>query len=112
MKVTGGSRKIGAVAAHLAYISREGALELETDDGQGVGKEGQRKLLREWHLDLSAGQYRPPPRNPKKPVRGIKLVHNIVLSMPAPTPPPDKVLATAMRWRSIHINSTRTCTWR
>jgi hypothetical protein len=94
VKVTGGSRKIGAVAAHLAYISREGELELETDDGQRVGKEGHKELLREWHLDLSAGQYRPPPRHAKKPVRGIKLVHNIVLSMPASTPP-DKVLAAA-----------------
>jgi hypothetical protein len=59
-----------------------------------VPKAGQKELLRDWHLELSAGQYRPPPRSTKKPYAGIKLVHNIVLSMPAPTPP-DKVLAAA-----------------
>src|SRR6202034_4894310 len=40
-----------------------------------------------------AGQYRKP-QSPDKPGRSVKLVHNIVLSMPAPTPP-DKVLAAA-----------------
>jgi hypothetical protein len=93
VKVTGGGRKVGAVAAHLFYISHNGELELETDDGQRVPKEGQKELLRDWHLELSAGQYRPTPRS-TEPFAGIKLVHNIVLSMPAPTPP-DKVLAAA-----------------
>jgi hypothetical protein len=94
VKVTGGGRKVTAVAAHLVYISHEGELELETDDGQRVPQSGQKELLRDWHLDLSAGQYRPPARSTKKPLAGIKLVHNVVLSMPAPTPP-DKVLAAA-----------------
>ena len=94
VKVTGGGRSIGAVTAHLAYISQHGAIEIETDDGQRVSREGQKDLLRGWHLDLSAGQYRSAPRGSKRPVPGIKLVHNIVLSMPAPTPP-DKVLAAA-----------------
>ena len=94
LKVTGGGRSIGAVAVHLAYISQHGAIEIETDDGQRVSREGQKDLLRGWHLDLSAGQYRSAPRGSKRPVPGIKLVHNIVLSMPAPTPP-DKVLAAA-----------------
>lgn len=94
VKVTGGGRKVSNVAAHLAYISHDGELELETDDGHRLSKAGQKDLLKDWHLDLSPGQYRPPPRSPKKPYRGIKLVHNIVLSMPAPTPP-DKVLAAA-----------------
>lgn len=94
VKVTGGGRNIGAVAAHVAYISHQGEIELETDDGQRVSKAGQKELLKGWHLDLSPGQYRPPPRGAKKSVCSIKLVHNIVLSMPAPTPP-DKVLAAA-----------------
>jgi hypothetical protein len=94
VKVTGGGRNVGAVAAHIAYISHHGGVELETDNGQRVSKAGQKELLRDWHLDLSAGQYRPPPRSAKKPLTGIKLVHNIVLSMPAPTPP-EKVLAAA-----------------
>ena len=94
VKVTGGGRRIGAVAAHLAYISQRGEIEIETDNGQRVSREGQKDLLRCWHLDLSPGQYRPAPRGSKTPVSGIKLVHNIVLSMPAPTPP-EKVLAAA-----------------
>ena len=95
MKVTGGGRNVGAVAAHIAYISHHGGIELETDDGQRVSKAGRKELLlNDWHLDLSAGQYRPAPRRAKNTVGGIKLVHNIVLSMPAPTPP-DKVLAAA-----------------
>jgi hypothetical protein len=94
VKVTGGGRKSRAVAAHFAYISQQGELELETDDGQRVPKAGQKDLLRDWHLELSSGQYRSPPRGAKTPVPGVKLVHNIVLSMPAPTPP-DKVLAAA-----------------
>ena len=94
VKVTGGGRNIGAVAAHIAYISRRGEIEIDTDDGQRVSKAGQKELLNDWLLDLSAGQYRPAPRGAKNSVGGIKLVHNIVLSMPAPTPP-DKVLAAA-----------------
>jgi hypothetical protein len=94
VKVTGGGRDVGAVAAHIAYISHHGEIELETDDGQRVSKAGQKELLNDWHLDLSAGQYRPAPRSARNSVGGIKLVHNIVLSMPAPTPL-DKVLAAA-----------------
>ena len=58
-----------------------------------MSKAGQKELLKDWHLDLSPGQYRPPPRGSNAPA-GIKLVHNIVLPMPAPTPP-EKVLAAA-----------------
>ncbi|MDE2136242.1 MAG: relaxase/mobilization nuclease domain-containing protein [Gammaproteobacteria bacterium] len=93
VKVTGGGRKIGAVAAHLAYISHQGELDLETDEGQRVSREGQKELLRSWHLELSAGQYRQP-RAGRAGASGIKLVHNITLSMPAPTPP-KAVLAAA-----------------
>lgn len=90
---TGGGRTLGAVAAHLAYISRHGRLEIETDDGERVSKDGQKALLKDWHLELTAGQYREP-RDQRKAARSIKLVHQIVLSMPAPTPP-EKVLAAA-----------------
>ncbi len=58
VKVTGGGKKVAAVAAHLSYISQQGELELETDEGQRVSKDGQRMLLKDWHLELSAGQYR------------------------------------------------------
>jgi len=93
VKVTGGGRKIGAVAAHLAYVSHQGELDIETDEGQPVSREGQKELLRSWHLELSSGQYRQP-RSKSAGARGIKLVHNITLSMPAPTPP-KAVLAAA-----------------
>lgn len=33
VKVTGGGGKVGAVAAHFAYISRQGELAIETDEG-------------------------------------------------------------------------------
>ena len=94
MKVTDGETRRGAVAAHFAYISRRGALEIETDDGERIGRPEQHKqLLDDWHLELTAGQYR---RQTEDGLarRPTKLVYNIVLSMPAPTPP-DKVLAAA-----------------
>jgi hypothetical protein len=82
VKVTGGGRKSRAVAAHFAYISQQGELELETDDGQRVPKAGQKDLLKDWHLELSSGQYRSPPRGAKTPVPGVKLVqNNIVLEV-------------------------------
>lgn len=93
VKVTGGGRKISAVASHVSYISQDGELKLETDEGDRITKEEQKDLLDDWHLELSAGQYRRPP-GLRAGTRGVKLVHNIVLSMPAPTPP-DKVMAAA-----------------
>jgi Relaxase/Mobilisation nuclease domain len=93
VKVTGGGKTVGGVVAHLAYISQRGELEIETDEGQRVSKAEQKGLVKDWHLELTAGQYRKP-QSPDKPGRTIKLAHNIVLSMPAPTPP-DKVLAAA-----------------
>jgi hypothetical protein len=97
VKVTGGGTKMGAVAAHFAYIGRRGALEIETDEGELIGHPEQYKqLLDGWHLELTAGQYRrqkegAPARRP------TKLIHNIVLSMPAPTPA-DKILAAARKF--------------
>ncbi len=94
VKVSGGGTKAGAVVAHFAYISRKGKLEIETDEGERIaGKDAQRTYLAGWHLEMSAGQYRGP-HDQRTDARKIKLVHNIVLSMPAPTPP-EKVLAAA-----------------
>jgi hypothetical protein len=94
VKVTGGGTNPGAVAAHFAYISRRGKLEIETDEGERIaGTDAQRTFLATWHLELSAGQYRGP-RDQRTEARETKLVHKIVLSMPAPTPP-EKVLAAA-----------------
>jgi len=97
VKVTGGGARVGAVSAHLGYISRQGKLELETDEGERIKSRDEHKtLLKSWHLELSAGQYRR--QNERQPAaRTLKLVHNIVLSMPAPTPP-EKVLAAARKF--------------
>jgi hypothetical protein len=97
VKVTGGGTRRGAVAAHFAYISRRGALEIETDEGERIGRpDEQKRLLDDWHLELIAGQYRRQvDGGPAR--RTTKLVHNIVLSMPAPTHP-DMVLAAARKF--------------
>lgn len=96
VKVTGGGRTIAGVRAHLAYISHEGEAEIEDDRGEPVNKQDQKALVRGWHLELSSGQYRPT-KDPESRTRPIKLVHNVVLSMPSPTPP-GKVLAATQRF--------------
>jgi len=92
IKVSGGGTSVGAVAAHFRYIDRRGGLEIETDAGerqQGRGLE--RELLEDWGLALEEQDARSaysgvPGR------RSVKLVHNIVFSMPRHTPP-EKLLA-------------------
>ncbi len=49
-----------------------------------------------WEEILAAGQY-PAPRDGRRSARHTKLVHNIVLSMPSPTPP-EKFLAAARKF--------------
>src|SRR5580692_3163375 len=97
VKVTGGGTGRGSVGAHFGYISRRGALEIETDEGEFIGyPEQQKQLLDDWHLELTAGQYRRQ-KEGARARRPTKLVHNIVLAMPAPTPA-DKVLAAARKF--------------
>ena len=49
VKVTGGGRGMGAITAHLSYISRKGELTLENQDGlQLKGKEALADLADEW----------------------------------------------------------------
>jgi len=49
VKVTGGGRGMGAITAHLSYISRKGELSLENQDGlQLKGKEALADLADEW----------------------------------------------------------------
>jgi hypothetical protein len=97
VKVSGGARDAGGAKAHLDYIDRHGKLEVETDDGREiVGKDVAAELVADWNLDLSRGQYRPKPQPGEKDTRP-KVVHNIVLSMPAPTPP-EAVLAAAKKF--------------
>jgi relaxase-like protein len=87
-----GGHDIKAVRRHLDYLSRRGQLELENDDGERIsGKEAQRALLEEWDLDIDEPRRRGD-LLPTDDRRSPKLVHKLMFSMPAGTPP-DKVLA-------------------
>ena len=85
VKISGGGTSPKGVAAHFGYIGRKD-FEIETDDGERLqGRAEQRALVEEWDLELDAAEARTAYRvvagqKPKK------LVHNIVLSMPAGTP--------------------------
>jgi hypothetical protein len=94
VKVSGGGRDVGGVDAHLRYIGRHGKRSIETDEGLTLQGRGAAKAIADdWQLDLCRSQYKPKPAEGQKDTRA-KLVHNIVLSMPAGTPP-EKVLAAA-----------------
>jgi hypothetical protein len=94
VKVSGGGRDVGGVEAHLRYIGRHGKLPLETDEGLAQqGRGAAREIATDWQLELCRSQYKPKPAPGQKDKRA-KLAHNIVLSMPAGTPP-EKVLAAA-----------------
>ena len=97
VKVSGGARDTGGARAHLKYIDRHGKLDIETDDGVALrGRGAAEQLVGDWQLDLCRSEHRPKPKDGEKDTRS-KLVHNIVLSMPAGTPP-KKVLAAAMHF--------------
>ena len=90
--LTRGGQDLKAVGRHLNYVNRRGEVDVETDDGQRLSGKGiEKELLEDWDLDLEehrrradleSRSRRPPP----------KLVHKLMFSMPAGTPP-DKVLA-------------------
>jgi hypothetical protein len=87
VKVSGGATSLQGAMAHLKYIDRRGRLDIETDQGEVVhGNDAEKSLIAYWELDLSAVESRSPYRG-KAGRKAAKLVHNIVLSMPAGTPP-------------------------
>jgi predicted transcriptional regulator len=87
-----GGQDLKAIGRHLGYLNRGGEVEIETDEGQRLSGQGvEKELLEDWDLDLEehrrkadleSRSSRPPP----------KLVHKLMFSMPAGTPP-HKVLA-------------------
>jgi type IV secretory pathway VirD2 relaxase len=88
-----GGQDLGAVRRHLDYLRLrdDGELELETDAGQRLSGEGVSKdLLKDWDLDLE--EHRRQSDLDARRSRSPKLVHKLMLSMPAGTPP-EKVLA-------------------
>ena len=90
--VNKGSSSLAGVGGHVGYIGRQGAVELETDEGEVLqGPEVGKALLEDWNLDLiqQRGKINLTPNKPKQPPR---LVYKLIFSMPAGTPP-EKVQA-------------------
>ena len=90
--VNKGSNSLAGVGGHVGYIGRQGAVELETDEGEVLqGPEVEKTLLEDWNLDLiqQRGKINLTPNKPKQPTR---LVYKLIFSMPAGTPP-EKVQA-------------------
>jgi hypothetical protein len=86
VKVSGGGASSKAVRAHLSYIGRQGKLDLETDDGERLaGKGAERGPVDGWDLEDEAIAAVLPYQG-KSGRRPGKLVHNLILSMPAGTP--------------------------
>jgi len=88
-----GGQDLKAVARHLNYLSRNGEVDIETDDGRHLKGEGiEQALIEDWDLDLD--QLRPgvdlKPRPSPRPAP--RLVHKLMFSMPAGTPA-QKVLS-------------------
>ena len=87
-----GANNLGAVRRHFSYIGRNGALDLETDDGEKLrGDDVGEDLVEDWDLDVMAQRGKldlGAPMGKQAP----RLVHKVLFSMPAGTPP-DKVLA-------------------
>ena len=76
VKVTGGGRGMGAIAAHLRYISKGGRLPIEDD--RGVAREGPEALqdiVTQWRM----GGTRIPDRSERREA------FNVMLSMPTGT---------------------------
>ncbi len=94
VKVSGGGKSAKAVLAHFKYIDRHGDLEIETDDGERLkGKGVEKGLIKDWDLEADAADSGSPYEGTSGRKPG-KLVHNIVLSMPAGTSP-ARVLAAS-----------------
>jgi hypothetical protein len=90
--LTHGGQDLKPVQRHLAYLDRKGELEIETDEGERVaGKGVEKELLEDWDLDLEEDRRRVD-LGPLKDRSPPKLVHKILFSMPAGTPP-RKVMA-------------------
>ncbi len=76
VKVTGGGRGMGAIAAHLRYISKGGRLPIEDDRGvEREGPEALQDIVTQWRV----GGTRIPDRSERREA------FNIMLSMPTGT---------------------------
>jgi hypothetical protein len=89
-----GQHDAAGARAHLAYVSRGGELEIETDEGERVrGDQARDQVLDSWDLDLEE-------ERPRSDLQAFsrreppKLFHKVTLSMP-PGTSPEKVLGAA-----------------
>jgi len=88
-----GGRNLGSVARHLKYLDRDGELPIETGEGDPLkGKGASKALLDDWDLELDARRPPTADHKPRHMGKQPKLVHKMIFSMPAGTPP-NKVLA-------------------
>ncbi len=86
-----GSSDLKAVGRHFDYIGRQGDIALESDDGYQLHGRVGNELIDDWGLDID--ELRPQANLAALPARKpMKLVHKLVFSMPAGTPP-QKVLS-------------------
>jgi Relaxase/Mobilisation nuclease domain len=101
VKISGGGRDADGVQAHFEYIDRHGKLEIETDHGEVLhGKTAATELINDWALDYGAVPGAPHSRSkvgPDGKRRQPRQAFNIVLSMPAGTPP-QKVLQAVKKF--------------
>jgi hypothetical protein len=101
VKISGGGRDADGVQAHFEYIDRHGQLDIETDQGEVLhGKTAATELINDWALDYGAVPGAPHSRSKVGPDgnrRQPRQAFNIVLSMPAGTPP-QKVLQAARKF--------------
>lgn len=83
----GAGKGMTAIREHFSYISRNGKLELETDTGELIADKASREsYAREWQEQVRG--------KPIAEVSPRREAFNIILSMPAGTPP-DKVREAA-----------------
>jgi hypothetical protein len=101
VKISGGGRDADGVQAHFEYIDRHGKLDIETDHGEVLhGKTAATEIINDWALDYGAIPGAPHSRDKvaadgKR--RQPRQAFNIVLSMPAGTPP-EKVLKAVKKF--------------
>jgi hypothetical protein len=92
--LTRGSPDLGGVAKHFGYLGRYGELALETDEGEQLsGRTIGKALLDRWDLDLDE-HGRGAGVSENRGRQAPRLVHKLLFSMPAGTPPDAVLTAT------------------
>lgn len=95
VKVSGTSRGFGHLRAHFSYISRDGQIELEDQDGQVMnGPDGLAEVRADWQSAYPIPEERRGDETEGRDVRRREAFH-LVLSMPAGTP--EMALKRAVR---------------